>query len=178
MIRLITGGARSGKSSFAEENIIDKTSVTYIATSRVWDREMEERVRLHKERRPSEWYTWETPLELSGCPYETEEYLLDCVTLFTTNHLFDELGAGEYVEPEMQQKIEDNVLSEIQALIDFVNQRGANLQIVTNEVGDSIVPEQHISRVFRDIQGRVNQRLGKLADEVYLVVCGIPVKIK
>ncbi|MDO5714290.1 MAG: bifunctional adenosylcobinamide kinase/adenosylcobinamide-phosphate guanylyltransferase [Tissierellia bacterium] len=178
MIRLITGGARSGKSSFAENKIKECTSVTYIATSQVWDKEMEERVRLHRERRPIQWKTWESPLKLSNCPYVTREYLLDCVTLFTTNHLFDVLGEGDSITPELQKQIENNILRELRSLIDFVQKNNGNLQIVTNEVGSSIVPENHISRVFRDIQGRINQELGRLSDEVYLVVCGIGVKIK
>lgn len=178
MIRLVTGGARSGKSSFAEESLQGKTSVTYIATSQVWDEEMKERVHLHKIRRPSVWNTWETPFTLKNCPYETEEYLLDCITLLTTNIFFDEVKDEGLIPPAVQKKVEDRVLAEVEALVEFVRERGANLQMVTNEVGDSIVPENHLSRVFRDVQGRVNQRLGALSDEVYFVICGIAVKIK
>lgn len=178
MIRLVTGGARSGKSTFAEELIPKQVSTTYIATSQIWDSEMEERVRLHKKRRPPQWNTWESPYELQNCPYHTEEYILDCVTLFTSNHLFKLLGTEEKVSPELQTEIENKILDELYGLIHFVKEIQGNLILVTNEVGSSIVPENHISRVFRDIQGRVNQRLAMVSDEVYMVVCGIGVQIK
>lgn len=178
MITLVTGGARSGKSTFAESLYEDNLDVVYIATSKIYDTEMEERVRLHKLSRPSEWRTYEGNYELHNCIGNEKNYLLDCITILTSNIMFDLSKDAEHIDIELQKKIEDVVYKEIENLIRVIRQKEFNLVMVTNEVGDSIVPEHHISRVFRDIQGRVNQRLAKLSDEVYLVCCGIPVKIK
>ena len=178
MIYLVTGGARSGKSTFAESLYKDTLDVVYIATSKVYDREMEERVKLHRLNRPSQWRTYEGNYNLCSSLDNEKNYLLDCITVLTSNIMFDLSKDAEYIDPSLQQKIEDTVYDEVKNLIDAVNQRKYNLVMVTNEVGNSIVPEHHISRVFRDIQGRINQRLAKLSDEVYLVCWGIPVKIK
>ena len=78
----------------------------------------------------------------------------------------------------MQRKIEDKIMDELNPLFHKSKEDGLYIVLVTNEVGNSLIPQDHISRVFRDIQGRVNQRIAKLADQVYLVCCGIPVKIK
>lgn len=178
MITLVTGGARSGKSTFAEAMLEGKDDVTYIATSQVFDEEMEDRVKKHKSRRPKEWKTWESPFELKNCPYKNGNYLVDCLTLFTSNHLFKVLKDGDHVSPSMQEEIEENIKNEIFQICQEARRSKANLILVTNEVGSSIVPDNHISRVFRDIQGRINQYSGSLADKVYLVVCGQGVLIK
>lgn len=178
MIRLITGGARSGKSNFAESLYSEKQDVVYIATSRVMDEEMEERILLHRNSRPDYWRTFEGNSNLHDALGEEKNYLLDCITVLTSNIMFDMSNDVEYIDYKLQGEIEDKVLFEINKLIKNISDRGYNLIMVTNEVGDSIVPEHHISRVFRDIQGRVNQRIAALADELYLVCCGLPVKIK
>jgi len=178
MIRLVTGGARSGKSRFAEELYMDKKDVVYIATSKVMDREMEERVKLHQQSRPMEWRTFEGNYNLSNAMGEEKNYLLDCVTVLTSNIMYDISKDIEYIGYDIQSDIENTVLLEIENLINEIKSKGYNLTLVTNEVGDSIVPEHHISRVFRDIQGRINQEIARMADQVYLVCCGIPVKIK
>lgn len=178
MITLITGGARSGKSTFAGSLYGAATDVVYLATSRVSDRETEERVRLHQSSRPSKWRTYEGNYNLVEAIGDEKNYILDCVTTLNSNILFDISKDSEYIDCEMQREIEDRVLSELKDLVDEMRKRGCNLVLVTNEVGDSIVPDNHISRVFRDIHGRINQRLAALADEVYVVFCGIPLKIK
>lgn len=178
MIYLVTGGSRSGKSSFAESLYKDNLDVVYIATSKVYDEEMKERVNLHKESRPKEWRTYEGNYELTNAIGEEENYLLDCITVLTSNIMFDISKDIDYIDYELQREIEDKVVLELENLINKVEAKGYNLVLVTNEVGDSIVPEHHISRVFRDIQGRVNQRIASISDKVYLVCCGIPVKIK
>lgn len=178
MIYLITGGARSGKSSFAESLYKDKLDVVYIATSKTHDKEMEERVKLHKKSRPPEWRTYEGNYGLVNAIEGEENYLLDCITVLTSNIMFDLSKDVEYIDYELQGKIEDKILLEVNNLIDEIKNKGYNLILVTNEVGDSIVPEHHLSRVFRDIQGRVNQKIAALSDKVYLVCCGIPVEIK
>ncbi len=178
MITLVTGGARSGKSRFAESLYINREDVVYIATSKIIDAEMGERVKLHRESRPKEWRTYEGNYDLQDSIGEEKNYLLDCITVLTSNIMFDISMDVEYIDYDMQREIENTVILEIEKLIKEIRLKNYNLILVTNEVGDSIVPEHHVSRVFRDIQGRVNQRIASLADEVYLVCCGIPVKLK
>ncbi|NLN14355.1 MAG: bifunctional adenosylcobinamide kinase/adenosylcobinamide-phosphate guanylyltransferase [Tissierellia bacterium] len=178
MITLVTGGARSGKSSFAESLLADKEDVVYMATSRIFDKEMEERIKLHRDSRPAIWRTFEGNYNLKEAIGEEKHYLLDCLTVLTSNIMFDITKDVEYIDYELQKRVEDKVLEEIKDLIQAVRAKDYNLVMVTNEVGYSVVPEHHISRVFRDIQGRINQRVAALSDEVYLVCCGIPVKIK
>ena len=178
MIILVTGGARSGKSSFAESLYKDNKDVVYIATSKVTDSEMEERVKHHQNSRPKDWRTYEENYSLEKAIEKEKNYLLDCITVLTSNIMFDISKDEEYIDFNLQKEIENKVVSEIENLINEIRKRNYNLVLVTNEVGDSIVPEYHISRVFRDIQGRVNQQIASLVDEVYLVCCGIPVKIK
>lgn len=178
MISLITGGARSGKSSFAESLFERKKDTVYIATAKAYDKEMRERISYHQKSRPSEWRTYEGNYDLVNAVREEKNYLLDCVTVLTSNIMFDMSKNMEYIDFKLQGEIEDKVVYEIENLISKVRANNYNLVLVTNEVGYSIVPEHHISRVFRDIQGRVNQRLASLSDQVYLVSCGIPVKIK
>ncbi|MDR7855776.1 bifunctional adenosylcobinamide kinase/adenosylcobinamide-phosphate guanylyltransferase [Tissierella sp.] len=178
MITLVTGGARSGKSRFAENLYKDKKDVVYIATSKIFDDEMEERIKLHQNSRPREWRTYEGNYNLQDAIDKEKNYLLDCITVLTSNIMFDISKDAEYIDYEMQRDIEDTIVLEIKNLISNIKTKDYNLVLVTNEVGDSIVPEHHVSRVFRDIQGRVNQQIAQLTDQVYLVCCGIPVKIK
>lgn len=178
MIVLVTGGARSGKSSFAESLYDKKKDVVYIATSKALDDEMKERVSLHKRNRPKEWRTYEGVYNLNNSIGREKRYLLDCITVMVSNIMFDMTKDIEYIDYILQGQIEERVILELEKLISGIKDKAYNLILVTNEVGDSIVPEHHISRVFRDIQGRVNQRIASIADELYLVCCGIPVKIK
>ena len=178
MIILVTGGARSGKSSFAEKQYENKKDVVYIATSKVMDKEMEDRVILHKKSRPSYWRTFEGNYDLDNAIGKEENYLLDCITVLTSNIMYDLTKDEERISIELQKKVEDTVINELNKLINKINDENYNLVLVTNEIGSSLVPESHIGRVFRDVQGRVNQRIASISNEVYLVCCGIPVKIK
>lgn len=178
MVRLISGGARSGKSSFAESLYKGQTDVVYIATSRITDKEMEERIALHRSNRPEIWRTFEGNYDLTHAIGQETHYLLDCVTVLISNIMFDRTKDCDYISNALQKEVETAVLHELRALIDEINIRDYSLTLVSNEVGSGIVPDNHISRVFRDIQGRINQYLGALSDEVYLVCCGIPVKVK
>ncbi|NLL81324.1 MAG: bifunctional adenosylcobinamide kinase/adenosylcobinamide-phosphate guanylyltransferase [Tissierellia bacterium] len=178
MIYLITGGARSGKSTFAESLFNEKNDVVYIATSRVSDEEMQERVNLHRDSRPSQWRTFEGNYNLVEAVGDEQNYILDCITVLSSNIMYDISKDVEFVNYDMQKEIEDTITGEIESLIDKVKEKDGNLIIVTNEVGSSTVPDNHITRVFRDIQGRVNQRIALITDSVYLVCCGIPVRIK
>lgn len=178
MIRLVTGGSRSGKSSFAEGLFKNENDVVYIATSKIMDKEMEERIEHHRNTRPKEWRTYEGNYNLKDSIATEEKYLLDCITVMVSNIMFDISKDVEYIDYRLQEEIENKVLTELENLISSVRENNYELTLVTNEVGSSIVPEHHISRVFRDIQGRINQRIASIADEVYLVCCGIPVKIR
>ncbi len=178
MIVLVTGGARSGKSTFAENIYKGKKDVVYIATSKAFDEEMKERIKLHREKRPAFWRTFEGNYSLTNALGDEKNYLLDCITVLTSNIMFDMTKDVKYITYELQKEVENKVYEELYGLIRAVEEKNYNLVMVTNEVGYSIVPENHIARVFRDIQGRVNQKIAALSHEVYLVCCGIPVRIK
>lgn len=178
MITLVTGGARSGKSNFAEGILMDRKDVVYIATSLITDREMEERVEHHRKSRPSYWRTFEGYRDLVNAIGDEKSYILDCITIMVSNIMFDISKDADYINTHMQRQIEDAVLDELKGIIKLCKNNNLDLILVTNEVGNSLIPENHVSRVFRDIQGRVNQRIASLADQVYLVCCGIPVKIR
>lgn len=178
MIVLITGGARSGKSSFAESMYKEKRDVVYIATSRVEDDEMKQRVSRHRSSRPSFWRTFEGTYNLEDAIGSEKFYLLDCITVLTSNIMFDMSKDMSNIDSRLQDSIEDMTVQVIRKLVDKARNLKLDLVMVTNEVGCSIVPENHIARVYRDVVGRVNQRTAGMCDEVYAVFCGIPVKIK
>ncbi|MDP4146413.1 MAG: bifunctional adenosylcobinamide kinase/adenosylcobinamide-phosphate guanylyltransferase [Bacillota bacterium] len=177
-IILVTGGARSGKSSFGESIYDGLKDVVYIATAKIYDKEMEERVQQHKQSRPSQWNTFEGTYDLYNAIGEFKNYILDCLAVMTSNIMFDITAEYERIPVEKQKEVEDRVVQEIEKLISKITSIEGNLVMVTNEVGWSIVPENHVARVYRDILGRVNQRAAKLCSEVYLVTCGIPMRIK
>lgn len=178
MIVLVTGGARSGKSTFAENLYKDKKDVVYIATSIALDEEMKERIIRHKQTRPDTWRTFEGYYSLTDALGTEKNYLLDCITVLTSNIMFDMTKDLDTIPQKIQEEVEEKVYGELYSLIAAIRKKDYNLVMVTNEVGYSLVPENHIGRVFRDIQGRINQKVAALSDEVYLVCCGIPVKIK
>lgn len=179
---LITGGARSGKSALAERLAARHSEkVLYIATSVVTDDEMASRVRRHQESRPAHWRTWEGYRDLGTVIAEKtaadEAVILECVTTLIANLLFEQ--AGDTPPEQMDfSAIEDAIQPQIDALIDACTHSAAPIYLVTNELGMGIVPENRLARHFRDIAGRVNQRLAAAAESVYLVVSGIEVKIK
>lgn len=177
-IILVTGGARSGKSSFAEDFYENEKDVVYIATLKVEDVEMSDRVKLHRDSRPSEWKTFEGNSNLYQAVTSTKSYILDCLTLLVSNTMFDITKDYERIPLEFQKQVEDKVVEEINLLINSVKTIEGNLVLVTNEVGWSIVPENHVARVYRDIVGRVNQKVAALCGEVYLVACGLGVRLK
>ncbi|MBU4128638.1 bifunctional adenosylcobinamide kinase/adenosylcobinamide-phosphate guanylyltransferase [bacterium] len=164
----VTGGARSGKSAFAQKlaNNLSK-KVTYIATAQARDKEMELRIKIHRKNRPSRWKTVEREKNvtevLSRIAEKNEVILLDCLTLLISNLLL----SGE-----------KKILKEIRQLVDEVKRVKATVLIVSNEVGMGIVPDNRLARRFRDTAGRANQIVAQAADEVYLVVSGISTKIK
>lgn len=174
---LVTGGARSGKSAFAEKRCSAHHRVAYIATARPSpDPEMRMRIEKHRRRRPSSWETIETDRDFLKKIKDVDAVLLDCVTVMISNYLF-ERGSEEPSEEDIRA-VENRAIGELDALIEGIDARGNLLYIVTNEVGSGLVPMHPLSRAFRDIQGRVNQHLAQKAEQVYLCVSGIPVKIK
>ena len=191
----VTGGAKSGKSKFAEELILSlndgKQENVYLATSLVFDEEMKEKVRLHKERRKNYWGTVETykNFENSLNKYfpKTENeiknnMLVDCLTNMITNIIFEEKDVDwdnfdkkSYVK--IVEKLNKNVENIVNELLNITSQF-QNTVIVSNELGLGLVPSYPLGRYFREIAGKMNQAVAKRADEVYFVVSGIPMKIK
>jgi len=182
-IILVTGGARSGKSSYAEQLAAELgANIAYLATAKPLDAEMADRIDRHRQQRPAAWRTFETPVSPSaiivaeGAGYAA--FLLDCVTVMITNRML--AHAIDWDAPTIAQlhTVEADVLAEIKALIAAVAHSGATLIAVTNEVGYGIVPMAPLARFFRDCAGRANQQLAAAAAEVSLVVAGIPLRIK
>lgn len=191
-IVLVTGGARSGKSAFAEEQLADREEVCYIATGlpRGEDPEWQERIRLHQERRPASWTTQEQYAGLADWLQEQSHpvYLLDCATLLTSNRLFDlisqhfpdklELTEENFLSRQEQSFLLQLLEEEWQELLSTIRQTNAECWIVTDEVGLGIVPETRLGRFFRDVQGKINQLIAKEASEAYLVICGLAQQLK
>ena len=171
-IIFITGGARSGKSSFAEQMAGELSeSVGYLATAEALDPEMEDRIRLHRERRPAHWKTVEEPFDLargvSRLFVESDVVILDCLTLWVSN-LIHRYASG----------VEETAKAYLKKVFDLNTASGDKILIlVSNEVGMGIIPELPINRVFSDVLGRVNQFVAAQADEVYFMVSGIPMKL-
>lgn len=183
-IVVVTGGARSGKSQYAEERVQQVSEkILYVATSIATDDEMKERIEIHQKRRPTAWDTYEGYQNLSTVLEERKDLydgvLIDCMTLLTTNLFLGEVGLeGEALTAEKMQQVQQNILIEIESLINAVKPSSADAFLVTNEVGWGIVPEYPLARAFRDLMGTVNKYIAKEADEVILTVSGIPIKIK
>lgn len=178
MITLITGGQRSGKSNFAQSLLMDKSGVAYIATSKVEDREMMERVRIHKENRPESWRTIESYRNLDSELGDEDYYLLECLGTMTSNIMYDITKYYEYIDAKLSKTVEDEIFHEVERLVSSINVKNKNLIIVTNEVGFSLTSDNHIARVYQDILGRLNQRVAAISEEAYLVVSGMQVKLK
>lgn len=177
MIKLVLGGARSGKSEFAEDIYKDIDDVTYIATAKAIDKEFEERIALHKARRNTKWTTIEAYKDFVSIGMKTKYYFLDDVTNMLTNILFDHLGARD-IEDEDVSLVEKLVIDEVATLFTRIKEMDADIVIVSSELGAGLVPEAKLSRLFRDMHGKVNQYIAKNADEVYYVIASIGVKIK
>jgi len=163
----ILGGARSGKSRFAED-LVTATGLNrhYLATGRAWDEEMQARITKHKADRGPSWTTHEEPVDLVGklttIDGQGRIVLIDCLTLWVTNLMMEER----------------DMAAEFAALTDFLPRAKARLVIVSNEVGLGIVPDNRMARDFRDHAGRLHQSIAAKAAEVYFIAAGLPLKMK
>lgn len=183
-IILVTGGARSGKSGYSEslaKNLGE--NILYIATAIPFDGEMKNRIAKHQKTRPKSWETYEGYEDLYKkiltCGEKYDGILLDCITVMITNIMFGHKNFDENnISLDIMDEIELHIKKQLSALMEVVKDVNVPLIMVTNEVGSGIVPESKIGRVFRDLAGRINQFIAQQADSVYLLVSGIPVKVK
>ncbi len=167
MLTLVTGGARSGKSAYAENLVLSSgLDPVYVATAAAHDQEMARRIEAHRKRRGAEWMLVEEEIDLPGVIGEQAAagriLLIDCLTLWLSNMLLAEADIDERVA----------------RLCDALSEAQGDIVLVTNEVGMGIVPENALARRFRDLAGVLNQRMAALADRVVLVVSGIGVTVK
>lgn len=185
MITLVTGGARSGKSSFAEKLASKISNVGYyVATAQIFDEEMAQRISLHKRDREEgnmTWITYEEPLNLTKVLEEIMKdarkretaskpvVLIDCLTLWLSNW---------FMELDVEHSGTAKLREVFQQLLHYLQQYELDVVLVTNEVGNGIVPINKLSRMYRDEAGIMNQLIAKLADQVFLVTVGIPIELK
>lgn len=187
-IILITGGIRSGKSSYAEQRVKKEKEILYIATSIITDYEMEDRVKKHKQRRGNRYTTFEGYKNIDEViKKDTKEcILLECVGTMISNIIFDNCYNEEskkYMEldelpKEKLNDIEKEIYNYIERIVFNIKQTKKEVYIITNEVGMSLVANNKLGRYFSDLLGRVNQYIAKNSEEVVLLVSGIPLKIK
>lgn len=175
---LVLGGARSGKSEFAEKYVLHAGNLCgYIATAEILDEEMEERVKLHQARREKRWLTFEAPYEAEkifpAAGERTDAILFDDITIYLSNILYGK-NALQGSTAEKAAVVRER----IQALLDAAKACGRTVVFVSNEVGSGIVPDNAMAREYRDISGWVNQQIGEAADHVFYVVAGQAVDIK
>ncbi len=201
-VTLVLGGARSGKSAFAEKLALQragKEKVLYVATLQPFDQELEERVAIHRASRPGTWRTLEAPFALSLPVFrdlqDEKLVLIDCLTVWTSNLLIRENGetredglpenslkrnpTAAQLEGQFDEKtLEVKIKAELENLVLEVKARGLGLVLVSNEVGMGLVPPYPLGRYYRDLLGRVNQFVAGMAEEVFIVWAGIPVDLK
>lgn len=165
-LTFIVGGARSGKSAHAEALVMARPAPWYyVATGQAFDQEMTDRIAEHKARRPEGWITVDAPLDVAGALKGIPEgatVLLDCLTLFVSNHLL----------------AEHDLPDECGKLVDALAKPSGNWVVVSNEVGLGIVPDNALARRFRDAAGRLNQQVARIADTVVFMVAGLPQRVK
>jgi len=173
MVSLVIGGARSGKSRFAQSLAAHSEKVAYLATARFEDAEMAERIARHRLERPAHWVTVEEPLEIGSAvarhAVDYDVILLDCLTIWLSNFSWEH----REIETASLHAAASREVARMTAAVG-----AAHLVVVTNEVGCGLVPESPVGRLFRDLQGWVNQDIARRADWVYHLVAGIAVPIK
>jgi adenosylcobinamide kinase/adenosylcobinamide-phosphate guanylyltransferase len=178
-LTLILGGARSGKSTFAQRLAeMCAGSVAFIATAQAGDAEMARRIKAHRQERPARWKTYEIPVGIATAwrsqSLAADLVILDCLTFLVSNLL---LQAATDLDAPDEKRAAMLVAEEIEALVSLIQETACDWIVVSNEVGMGLVPPYPLGRIYRDWLGWANQRLAAIADEVYLLVAGIPVPI-
>jgi len=180
-IILCSGGARSGKSEFAERLALATAGrKAYVATGQAFDEEMIDRIKKHQERRGEIWNNFEVPLHLAiewqNISQTADVILIDCLTMFTTNHM---MAHGSIQGQQDANQLEATVLTELETLLASIKScEGKTVIFVTNEIGLGIVPDNKLARYFRDIAGRVNRTVAAAADKLYLTISGVTIELK
>ncbi len=185
MITYLTGGARSGKSSYGEElakqAATEPSDVLYIPTAQAYDDEMQDRINKHRIRRPKLWKTLEAPTRFQGLEDDPDfqkrsVIMIDCLGVFVTNRMFLKNRDFDHITRQEVDQMEGEIQQEIEHLLRIL--KGKEAFLVSNEVGMGLVPEYPLGRIFRDLLGRVNQKVAARADNVYFLVSGIPMCLK
>ena len=180
-IILCSGGARSGKSEFAERlALATEGRKAYVATGQAFDEEMIDRIKKHQERRGEIWNNFEVPLHLAkewqNISQTADVILIDCLTMFTTNHM---MAHGSIQGQQDANQLEATVLAELETLLAAIKScEGKIVIFVTNEIGLGIVPDNKLARYFRDIAGRVNRTVAMAADKLFLTISGVTIELK
>ncbi len=180
-IILCSGGARSGKSEFAERLALATAGrKAYVATGQAFDDEMIDRIKKHQERRGEIWNNFEVPLHLAiewqNISQTADVILIDCLTMFTTNHM---MAHGSIQGQQDANQLEATVLTELETLLAAIKScEGKTVIFVTNEIGLGIVPDNKLARYFRDIAGRVNRTVATAADKLFLTISGVTIELK
>lgn len=185
---LILGGARSGKSSYAEDKarVLNETlggDVLYVATSIAFDEDMKDRIKKHQASRPSHWHTLEQYKDFETLSEQPDfiganVVMMDCVTLMVSNLLLEYQVDFDHVDRGTIDQMEQDITKQVLAFVSACKKANKAFILVSNEVGLGIVPAYRLGSIFRDIAGRINQLLAREAEEVYFLVSGIPMKIK
>jgi adenosylcobinamide kinase/adenosylcobinamide-phosphate guanylyltransferase len=180
----VVGGARSGKSTFAELKAKEYSEkVLYLATAVITDKAMADRVKKHRDQRPDMWDTlemyknFETLIDKAEFE-KAEVILLDCITTLIGNFMVDSQLNFDTCGLEEVNELEDKISQEVFTLIRVCNKNNKKLIIVSNETGMGLVPPYYMGNYFRDISGRLNNKIGAAADHMYLIFSGIPIKLK
>ena len=180
-IILCSGGARSGKSEFAERLALATAGrKAYVATGQAFDEEMIDRIKKHQERRGEIWNNFEVPLHLAkewqNISKTADVILIDCLTMFTTNHM---MAHGSIQGQQDANQLEAAVLTELESLLASIKScEDKTVIFVTNEIGLGIVPDNKLARYFRDIAGRVNRTVATAADKLYVTISGVTIELK
>jgi adenosylcobinamide kinase / adenosylcobinamide-phosphate guanylyltransferase len=169
-VTLVLGGVRSGKSRYAQQLAEQSQRVMFVATAKISDDEMHKKIERHRQERPAGWTTIEEPLELARVlahhQLDCDVMVVDCLTVFAAN-LLEEEGEDD-----------DAIERRVQALCESLLAAGCSVVLVSNEVGSGVVPAYPLGRRYRDLLGEINQRVARVADDVVLMVAGLPLALK